>query len=373
MPCQETFTGPLNYKNIMKNSYFIALLSFLTFNSGAQQPLMNDTNKPLNIIIIIEEGLGLPAISAAQTIKGSDLNISKAHVIGITKTSSADDFVTDPASFGTAIACGIKTNNGVIGLDTLMQKSTNLFEMAKKEKMSVGFVTTSYVVDAVPAAFYAHQKSSSDYDSIAKNLLDSDLDVFIGGGRKYFRTKGDSTTLYKELNVKGYKILEDYGDLKTKSKKKLAGLIRSGEMQGILKGRGEYLDLAFQRAFRSLVKNDTGYILVIHDAHYNWAAANNEKNEMIAEIMDVDKVLGRILNMTLPENNTLVLVIGGFETGGVSVLGNRYSKTDPNIKFAAKHRTASMAPVFAFGPGALLFSGVYDNTDIFVKIKSLIE
>jgi alkaline phosphatase len=351
----------------------ILIMTVFTHLSWAQRKLQHDPNKPVSVIIIIQEGVGLPALSAAQLVKGSDLNVAKASAVGLMKVSSANDVIADPAAMGTAISCGIKTNNGMIGLDTSMLPPTNLFDVAKKSKMSVGLITTSYVVDAVPAAFYAHQPKVTGYTNIANSLVDADLDVFIGGGRKFFRTKGDSTTLFKELDFKGYRIMEDYGDLRSRSNKKVAGLIKSEALESIRDGRGEYLNLAWLRAFKTLVRNDTGFVLLIHNAHTNWAATNNEKENLIAEILDMDKLLEQILNLTAPDNRTLILVIGGFETGGVTVSANMFNKSDPGLKFHTKQRTASLVPVFAFGTGASQFSGIYDNTDIFYKIKSLIE
>ena len=356
----------------MKNIFFLFLaLTFLSVRIWAQDD--PDNRKPVNIIIFVEEGVGMPVLTAAQSIKGKDLNLSKASAVGMIKTSSANEVVTDPAALGTAIACGIKTDNGIIGMNPKLQPVNNIFDLAKKKKKWVGIVTTSYVVDAVPAAFYAHQPSASSYGNIANDLINSGMSVFIGGGRKYFRLKGDSTTLFKELNSNDYKILEDYGDLKSRSHKKIAGLMCADALPGIQNGRGEYLNLAWLRAFKTLIRNDTGYMLVIHDSHINWAAAKNDKNDMIEEILDMDSTLGQVLRYTAPDHKTLVLVIGGFETGGVTVLGNKFSKTDPNMKFSTKLRTASMVPVFAFGPSASLFSGIYENTDIYLKLKSLIE
>lgn len=357
---------------MMKNILFLILtITLLSFRLWAQED--PDNRKPVNIIIIIEEGIGMPALSAAQFIKGTDLNLSQASAIGMMKTSSANDVVADPAALGTAIACGIKTNNGIIGMNSKLESAENIFELAKKKKKWIGLITTSYVVDAIPAAFYSHQPTSSNYGKIAHDLVESNMSIFIGGGKKYFRYKDDSSSLLNELDTKDYKILEDYRDLKTKSHKKIAGLLNAGTLPGIQYGRGEYLNLAWIRAFKTLIRNDTGYMLVIHNAHINWAAANNFKKDMIGEILDADSVLGQVLRYTSANHKTLVLVIGGFETGGVTVMGNNFSKTDPNMKFTTKLRTASMVPVFAFGPSASLFSGIYDNTDIYIKLKSLIE
>jgi alkaline phosphatase len=356
----------------MKNIVLAALAIILnSFSMFAQDVTGN--NKPENIIIIIEEGIGIPVMTAAQFIKGMDLNLSKAATVGFIKTSSANDVVTDPAAMATAIACGIKTDNGMIGMNNKLEPVPNIFDLAKKKKMWTGLVTTSFLVDPVPAAFYSHQPSVKSYGSIAKDLVGSDMSVFIGGGKKYFRTMGDSSRLINELTTRGYKILEDYKDLKTRSHKNIAGLISSDALPGVDNGRGDYLNLAWLRAFKTLIRNDTGYMLVIHNAHINWAAANNEKKEMIDEILDMDSLLGQVLRYTAAGNKTLVIVIGGFETGGITVMGNKYSKTDPNMKFTTKQRTAAMAPVFAFGPGADVFSGFYDNTDIYLKLKLLIE
>jgi len=356
----------------MKKIFFLFLgITLLTVRLSAQED--PDNRKPVNIIILVEEGIGMPVLTAAQFIKGMDLNLSKASAIGMMKTSSANDVVTDPAAFGTAIACGIKTDNGIVGMNSKLEPVKNIFDLAKKKKKWVGLVTTSTVVDAVPAAFYAHQPTSTSYGNIASDLIESGISVFIGGGKKYFRTKGDSTTLYKELNIKGYKVLEDYRDLKSKSHKSIAGLMNAGALPGLQNGRGDYLNIAWLRAFKTLIRNDPGYMLVIHNAHINWDAANNDKKEMIEEILDMDSLLGQVLRYTAPDHKTLVLVIGGFETGGVTVMGNKLSKTDPNMKFSTKLRTATMAPVFAFGPSASLFSGMYDNTDIYLKLKSLLE
>jgi alkaline phosphatase len=114
-------------------------------------------------------------------------------------------------------------------------------------------------------------------------------------------------------------------------------------------------------------------VLVIHNAHIAWEAGKGNKQNTLAEILDSDSLLGRVLDMVSPDNRTLVLVLSGFETGGASVQGNAFSKNDPALKFNTSQNTAVYVPVFANGPGAYLFSGLYNNIDIFLKLKSLIE
>ncbi|MFO7940067.1 MAG: alkaline phosphatase, partial [Bacteroidales bacterium] len=40
--------------------------------------------------------------------------------------------------------------------------------------------------------------------------------------------------------------------------------------------------------------------------------------------------------------------------------------------YTTDYHTGVMVPVFAFGPGAEEFMGIYDNTDVFKKMKKLL-
>ena len=39
------------------------------------------------------------------------------------------------------------------------------------------------------------------------------------------------------------------------------------------------------------------------------------------------------------------------------------------MDFTSDWHTGQMIPVFAFGPGAEMFTGIYENTGIYYKIK----
>ena len=63
---------------------------------------------------------------------------------------------------------------------------------------------------------------------------------------------------------------------------------------------------------------------------------------------------------------------GGFTLGAAGSYGNDtdYSTIVPT--FATTNHSAALVPVFAFGPGAESFAGVYENTEIFHKMVSLV-
>src|SRR5271157_2642059 len=108
-------------------SFLSLLLSITIVLNAMSQNKEKGGVKPLSIIILIADGMGLPEITAATLEKKTDLNLSRFPYTGFMKTSSFDNTVVDECSGATAIACGVKTLNGMIGLDTNQKPVSNLF------------------------------------------------------------------------------------------------------------------------------------------------------------------------------------------------------------------------------------------------------
>ena len=70
------------------------------------------------------------------------------------------------------------------------------------------------------------------------------------------------------------------------------------------------------------------------------------------------------------DKNTLVIVTGDHETGALSLdYGSKMN--DVICKFGSGGHTGDLIPVFAFGPGAESFGGIYENTALYNRMKSL--
>jgi len=78
-----------------------------------------------NIILLIGDGMGLTQISAGMYANGNSTALEGFEYIGLSKTSSSNNLVTDSAASGTAMATGVKTLNGVLGISSknIRQKS----------------------------------------------------------------------------------------------------------------------------------------------------------------------------------------------------------------------------------------------------------
>src|SRR5690349_18630264 len=155
---------------------------------------------PKSIVVVIGDGTGwqewglLVAARRAAGEKGTSAfhRLAAGGVVGCATTFSADSPVTDSAAGGTAIACGVKTNNGVVGMDAALAPAPTCLEAAAKRGLWTGIVTTTAVTDATPAAFTAHVKNRVLMPQVAKQQVrDHDLRVILGGGTIHFlpRTK----------------------------------------------------------------------------------------------------------------------------------------------------------------------------------------
>ena len=146
-------------------------------------------DKVTNIIFCIGDGMGLAQTTLAS-IKtagpGGKLHIERMPITGLVRTHSANALVTDSAASGTALATGVKTNNGIIGMTRDRQRFQTILEAAKDMQMATGLVATSTITHATPAAFASHIKSRNMEDKIAEQLLANKVNVLLGGGRQNF-------------------------------------------------------------------------------------------------------------------------------------------------------------------------------------------
>ena len=210
------------------------------------------------------------------------------------------------------------------------------------------------------------------YEEIAADFLNTDIDVFIGGGRNNFEKRVDQRNLSAELKNKGYNVAYSAKEVKAVKSGKVAGLLYP-EHTPAMPERGDYLPEMSMAAVDLLDDNKKGFFLMIEGSQIDWAGHDNDGNRVPLEVIDLDKTIGRVLDYARRKGNTLVIVTADHETGGLTLPdGNLKNKT---IKpaFSTKNHSGVMVPVFAFGPGAEEFTGFMENTDLKKKISRLLK
>jgi len=349
----------------------IALAALLIFGMSASP----SSTRPKNIILLIGDGMGLTQITAGMYANGNKLNLEKFPITGLMKTHSSSHLITDSAAGATAFSCGCKTYNGAIGVTKAKKPCLTILEQAEKNGLATGLVATSSITHATPASFIAHAINRADHEDIAKFFVQTELDFFVGGGLDFFnKRKTDQRNLYTELIAKGY-WLSNFQEKKLSEttpniKQAFGWFSATGEPDSVKSGR-DYLPLAAKMATGFLKnRSEKGFFLMLEGSQIDWACHAKDGPRAVDEMLDFDAAIGEIIRFAEADGNTLVIVTADHETGGLALeQGAGYDVLD--LEFTTGYHTATMVPVFAYGPGAEQFGGVMDNTDIFWKMVKL--
>ncbi len=325
-----------------------------------------------NVVLMIGDGMGLSHIYAAMSQSNTPLNFERFPVVGLVKTSSLNNFITDSGAAGTAMACGVKTNNKMIGMTPDFVAHKSILEIAHDAGLSTGIVVSSSVTHATPACFVAHQKHRKMTQEIALDYVNSGIDVFIGGGKGDFNSRKDNKNLSEELLNRGYQVVYSMTEIPGVKSGKLAGLI-ADEHPPKAADRSNMLYDATTKALELLEQNKKGFFLMIEGSQIDWASHKNNFDEMLSEVSDFDNVTGLVLDFAEKDNNTLVIVVSDHETGGLVLLDKDNSTGKIQVEFTTKEHSATPVPLFAYGPGSEVFSGIMENTSLFFRILELYQ
>lgn len=358
----------MNSKNIK-----LLMLGLLVAGCGSTR-VKETNNNPKNVILLISDGTGLSQISSAFFFKTTPSNYARFNHIGLINTSSLKQDVTDSAAAATAFACGEKTFNGAIGVADDSKAIKNLSEIAHDKHIKTGLIATSSIIHATPASFFAHQPSRQMNEEIAADLVKSNIDFFAAGGTNFF---GDN--LIKGLEAKDFYInMESLDDINTiKNVKKAGYLLAPNEMPKMQDGRGDFLSKATNLAIDFLRKDNNGFFIMAEGSQIDWGGHQNDGPYLVSELIDFDETIGEVLDFAEKDGNTLVIVTSDHETGGFTLRskvkkrgdGTEYSDySEVGMSFSTGGHSATLIPVFAYGPGASEFMGVYQNNEIFHKI-----
>lgn len=355
-------------------------------NKSAYKPYQptykNDgANKPVkNILLFIGDGTGLAQLYAGYTANKGSLNVFNMRNIGISKTSSYDNYVTDSAPGSTAISSGKKTNNRYVGVDHTGVAIPLLPVFLKKRNISTGLVTCGDITDATPADFYAHQPERENSIPILRDLKQSNIDLLMGSGKESLsnvdlleeKVKGSAIeAALLELSPQ-YTVVHSVDSVGAGAGKKWVVVDNKAGLP-VLKGRGSWLEQAFSKAVKILSANKTGFFLMTEGAQVDYGGHANNMSYVASEVMDFDQVIGKALQFADADGQTLVIVTADHETGGLSLLAGDYQNGYVSGCFASNDHTAIPVPVFAYGPQSFRFRGVYENTELFYKMMQALK
>lgn len=327
--------------------------------SGAPAP---GESGPFSIILMIGDGTGLNQWAAARLVS-EELSIDRFPVVGLVDTRSSDSWITDSAAGATAFSAGVRTYNGAIAMDPDTQAVPTVLELAESRGWSSGLVATSAITHATPAAFAAHVPSRNMYQEIAAQLTSSDVDVLLGGGRRFFAaaTREDGQDLLEQLSNRATLVesADEFLALDLDTVGSLVGFF-ADDHPGPATDRAPSLSQLTDAALRVLEKNRNGLFLMVEGSQIDWRGHENASlQELIPEVLDFDLAIGAALRFQERRPNTLIVVVADHETGGLALHAD--SAGEFRAHYTTGSHTAGLVPLFARGPGAERFGGVLAN------------
>ena len=342
-----------------------------------------------NIIIFIGDGMGEEHRKAARLVKvgsAGKLSMDNMPTRGFLQTHSADNLITDSAAAATALATGVKTNNGVIGLDANLGFVPTILEDAKNQGKLVGLVTTVHITHATPAAFSSHVENRDMMTNIALQMLNADIDVLLGGGEDEFLPisengcypeageRDDGSNLIQVAISIGYTYVCDlpsFRAIDSSSSLKLLGLFGD---EGMIRPFSPSLAEMTQSAIDILSKKPKGFFLMVEGGQIDWASHDNDAANAISDTIDFDEAVEVAKQFSLIDRDTLIIVTADHETGGMFVSPSSsglasedgpFRTADGNlfyVNWSTTGHTAVNVPITSQGPASERLSGVHDNT-----------
>lgn len=305
---------------------YVLVLAVL-FLSGSIDSFSQSSEQPVNVIYFIADGFGPASLTLARIGSDGDLVLDRI-LTGSVGTRATDSQVTDSAAAGTALACGIKTDNGRIGMTSDQQPVGCLLEAAQDRGMRTGVVTTTRLTHATPASFFARVPLRSMEDVIGEHMLEADVDLLLGGGREFLTPqpegrRPDDRNLIEEFQSTGYTLVENSLGLANVSELPVLGLFAGSEMSYDIDRRWtDEPSLAgmTRRAIELLSDNtEAGFFLVIEAGRIDHAGHGNDAATHLHEILAYDEAVRVAVEFAERDGRTLIVTTADHETGGMTI------------------------------------------------------
>ena len=330
--------------------------------SSVVTPVLNEgettITAPKYVFLFIGDGMTYPQFQATSaylsinedkdTILTTNemLNFMTFPVTGSATTYDSSSFCPDSASTATSIASGNKTYSGVLNMNEAKNKKyTTIAETLKNDLgYKIGIISSVNINHATPAAFYAHQASRNNYYEIGLELIDSNFDYFAGGA--LLKPTGDKEDvaqpdLYELAAAAGYKVVKTQAEAQALTADAGKAIVIAEDLADS-KSMNYEIDRAetawalkdYVQQGITMLSGDKGFFMMVEGGKIDWACHANDAGSTIHDTLAlVDAVQVAIDFAAEHPDETLILVTGDHETGGLSIgyAGTNYSTYLKNI------------------------------------------
>lgn len=338
--------------------------SFVPATTTASADYRDDNIK--NVIYLIGDGMGPNHLEKAKKERGISLAMDTFDYQGHSMTRSLTNAVTDSAAGGTALATGVRTYNGAIGVyftdsTGLLSYPKNLTELCMESGKMTGVITTDETSGATPASFSAHSSDRGNTEDITEDQLTSGIDI-IWGASNGVASKG-------EAEKNGFSYITTYDEMMglEEGSRSFAQFTNSLWTLEQSDDNTPNLEQMTEKAIDLLDDTDEGFFLMIEGAHIDKHSHNNEDAKMTEALEEFDKTVELALDYAKRDGETLVVVTADHETGGI-VLND-----DGSYSFTQGSHSATDVPLLVYGSDKLIANDeTINNYEIPIRIAFIL-
>jgi alkaline phosphatase len=311
-----------------------------------------------NIIFLVADGLGSGSLALAHhwRLKNEKKPLEWMQLLGrsdvtlaFQDTASANSPVTDSAAAGSAWGGGHRVNNGAINIDATGSAHEPILKKAKQVGKRIGLVSTCRITHATSASFLANVLSRDSENEIARQYIERDLDICLGGGLQKF--SNSEQNLLPKFQKKGYAICTKIEELlKIKHPQdKILGLFTESHFPYAIdrlanEGSSNLpsLELMFQTAVDSLANHPDGFFLQVEAGRVDHAGHDNDPAAILHETLEFDRCVRTALDFCENNTDTLLIVTTDHGTGGGQLdgIGHRYLGSNDALKNINNFKTS---------------------------------
>jgi alkaline phosphatase len=341
-------------------------------------------DKIKNIVLVIMDGVSLNQLLAARyTYYGVNgrLNMERFPDLALVNTNSADSSViTDSGAGATAMATGYKTMNGMLGVSPDGKSRENLISIFQKAGKSTALITYGGLSGATPAAFATHTDSRENKQEISKQMLASNVDYLFGDADDFIDDRINAPGGTSPQNLNGYTLWRNELPRNIPAGKNKQLVI----FDSLVKEHASYTSNSVQLATNApslseivrsslvyLKTNPAGFFMMLEEDWTDSWGHVNRAGLAAWHVKNADDALIPLIAFAQENKETLIIVTADHETGGMTIPEMNRNRKSFTVKFSTEEHTAVPVALFAYGPGAELFNGVIDNTEIFQILSSL--
>lgn len=349
-------------RQALKPIIAIVTAIIMFFSVAAPEKAPEEYAQVQNVIYLIGDGMGPLHLEKAKQERNITLTMDTFDYIGRAHTRSQANPVTDSAAGATALACGVKTFNGYVGVfyyDPLHVESQpkSITELCIEKGMMTGIVTSDATSGATPSGFSVHTSSRNNTKDIDTQQMNSDIDLIWGGTSEYISQE--------TCEANGFTFVKTYSEMMAveEGERSFAQFDNNTWCVEQYDTETPTLSQMAVKAIDVLDDTDEGFFLMIEGAHIDKHSHSNLDAEMGEALEEFDRTIAAVLDYAEKDGNTLVVVTADHETGGIVL------NSDGTYSFTKGSHSGADVPLLVYGSDTFIENGeTIDNTQIPARI-----